>query len=86
MFRSRTIRAAAALVIVATLSLAPAAYAGCLTEFKFCGDCATKHMYNAMRELDFGGMADAQLEGWDCEIDLFHCVMYAHHHDYTCDV
>ena len=69
---------------VTALALSSSADGGCLVEFETCGQCASRHMYEAISNLDFGEVMDAQIEGWDCEIDLVHCILYAHHHDYSC--
>ena len=79
-----------AMALIAALAIgfvAPASsQAGCLREFGDCGDCAQKAMYDAFRGFKLGDMADAYVDALDCEIDLIHCLLYAHHHDYACSV
>lgn len=79
-----------AMALIAALAIglvAPGAtLAGCLTEFNDCGDCAHKLLFEALRNLRFGDAADAYVYGLDCEIDLVHCLAFAHHHTYECSV
>ncbi len=65
-----------------TVGLAAPADAGCLTEWGRCGDCAERRLYRALRNRDFGEAVDAYVDAADCDIDLFHCLLYAHHHSY----
>ena len=74
------------LLTAAVLSLPGAAAAGCLKEFGKCGDCAEQALERAFWDLDFGGMADAYVDGIDCDLDLMHCIMWAQHHDYGCGI
>jgi len=83
----RLLRAAAlVLAVVITLANAMPAAAGCMVEYDKCGDCARKHLRDAILSLDFGGLEDAYLEGVDCDIDMVHCVMLGMHHDYQCGI
>ena len=67
-------------------TLASSASAGCLREWQDCGECATKAFWRAMGRLDPGGAMDAYVDAVDCDIDLFHCVVLAVHHNYVCAV
>ncbi len=69
-------------VMALTAGLATSADAGCLREWGQCGDCAERKMWDAIMNLDFGQAADAYVDAADCDIDLFHCLVYADHHDY----
>lgn len=74
-----------ALVITgAVLALPRAAEAGCLIEYDTCASCAQQTMRQAMEDYDLLGIRRANLELWDCAIDLSHCVFLAAHHDYVC--
>jgi hypothetical protein len=79
--------AAAILVAAATvLSLPSSAAAGCLREFGDCGDCAEAALGRAFWSLDLGGVADAWVDGIDCDLDLMHCILWGQHHDYDCGI
>ena len=84
----RTGMVAAALIAAMAIGFAAPAssQAGCLSEFGDCGDCAEKAMWAAFRGFDIGGMGDAYVDALDCDIDLIHCLLYAHHHTYVCSV
>jgi hypothetical protein len=77
-------------LLIATVALMPAlaapAEAGCLREWESCGACATKAYWRAVRNLDGKGAADAFTDAIDCDIDLFHCIAMAVHHNYVCAV
>ena len=83
---TRTVVRACALLAVASVSLAGAqpAAAGCLKEYGQCGDCAQEAMVDALFDLDVGGAIDAYVDAMDCDIDLFHCILFDSHHDYSC--
>ncbi|MGD8331416.1 MAG: hypothetical protein PVJ49_18430 [Acidobacteriota bacterium] len=76
--------AAFVLAVVMTLAGTLPAAAGCLSEYDQCGTCARRHLRDAVLDLDAGGIEDAFLEGLDCDIDFVHCLLFGHHHDYTC--
>lgn len=78
--------AVVALLTATVLSLPVAASAGCLKEFGECGDCAEKALERAIWDLDLGGMADAYVDGIDCDIDLMHCLLMGQHHTYSCGI
>ena len=82
------VRSALALLLVAAtmLALPASATAGCLREFGDCGDCAEQALARAFWNLDPGGMADAWVDGIDCDIDLMHCMLWGQHHDYECGI
>ncbi len=72
-------------VTVLTAGLAASADAGCLREYGQCGDCAEQKLWDAIIDRDFRAAAEAYVDGADCDIDLFHCLVYDHHHKYgTC--
>lgn len=79
---------ASALLVVFALSFANAApaSAGCLSEYGDCGDCAKQALRDAFWEGDLEDFMDAYVDGIDCDIDLAHCLLYGHHHDYSCGV
>jgi hypothetical protein len=78
------------ITLLTTLALLPAlsapAEAGCLREWQQCGDCAERAFWAAVRRLDPGDAADAWVDALDCDIDLYHCISMAHHHEYICAV
>lgn len=80
------LRPATALLLAAItlLALPGSATAGCLREFGNCGDCAEQALGKAIRDLDIGGIADAYVDGIDCDLDLMHCLVWGHHHTYDC--
>ena len=69
-------------VTALTAGLAAPADAGCLREYGSCGDCAERKLWRAFRSLNFRKAAEAYVDAADCDIDLFHCLLYAHHHKY----
>ena len=72
-------------VTALTAGLPTPADAGCLREYGRCGDCAKRKLWRAFRNLNFRKATEAYVDGADCDIDLFHCLLYAHHHRYrTC--
>ena len=71
----------AVIAVVAGLATGADA-AGCLREFGQCGDCAEDKLWEGIRNVDLSKVADAYVDGLDCEIDLMHCILYAHHHSY----
>ncbi len=78
-------RLVALVFAVAVVVLAPAsASAGCLTEYNQCEGCAKKTMWEAMKGFDVLGIRQANLELWDCAIDLHHCVFFGQHHSSPC--
>lgn len=83
---TRHVLRAAALMLVLALTFAGTApaYAGCLSEYGDCGDCARKAMIDAILDRDVGGAMDAYVAGADCDIDLIHCILYDSHHRYSC--
>jgi hypothetical protein len=78
--------AALVLAVVMTFASAMPAAAGCLLEYDSCGDCARKHLRDAILGLDVDGLEDAYLEGIDCDIDFVHCLLFGMHHDYGCGI
>jgi len=78
------IAAVGLLVGILALGAVPAAEAGCLSEFRTCGDCAEQRFDNAFWNADFGEMTRAFEDALDCEIDLVHCITFGHHHQYSC--
>ena len=79
--------AAVILLVTASLvSLPGTAAAGCLREFGNCGDCAEAALRSAIWSLDLGGIADAYVDGIDCDLDLMHCILWGQHHNYSCSI
>ncbi|MFQ5742071.1 MAG: hypothetical protein ACE5HV_00625 [Acidobacteriota bacterium] len=73
------------LVVCTTLSgLTRDARAGCLREWKQCGDCFKQKFNKAARGFDLSGIADAYVDAIDCDIDLFHCLVLGSHHTNPC--
>ncbi len=72
------------LAAVTLLSFPSSAAAGCLREFGDCGDCAEQALLEAIWSLDPGGVADAWVDGIDCDLDLMHCILWGQHHEYEC--
>ena len=69
-----------------SMTFVPTAEAGCLLEQSDCEGCAQKAMWQAMKNLSARGIKRANLQLWDCAIDLFHCVLFDSHHNYACAV
>lgn len=83
----RFLRPAALLFAAVMLTLPVAdATAGCLSEYNACTDCARSAMAKAVRSLNPGAVNDAHIQLLDCSIDVWHCVLFASHHDYPCAV
>ena len=83
-------RALAALVAITVaigvvLATPSTAAAGCLREWDDCGECAINAMAESFKNRDFGGFQDAYVDMLDCDIDLIHCIIYAQHHQYSCE-
>lgn len=78
------IAAVGLLVGVLALAAAPAAEAGCLSEYRTCGECAHKRFKGAVWNLDLDEMNRAFEDALDCDIDLVHCLTFGHHHQYSC--
>lgn len=78
------ITAVVTLVTIFSLSSIPAAEAGCLSEYRECGNCANKRFNRALWNLDFDEMSRAFDDALDCEIDLMHCIFFGQHHQYSC--
>lgn len=76
----------ALLIVGASLMMPAVADAGCLTEYNQCEGCARGTMSDAIRNRDLLGIRQANLELWDCAIDLNHCIFFGHHHRYRCSV
>lgn len=76
------------LALLACGSLAPGlvgqATAGCLREWDACGECVRKAARRAVRDADVGELLWAVVDGIDCDIDLYHCVVLGQHHRYVC--
>ncbi len=75
---------ALSLAIAVLASLPGSATAGCLREFGECGDCAEKALKEAIWDLDLGGITDAWIDGIDCDLDFYHCLVWGQHHSYGC--
>ena len=77
-------------MLITTVALLPAftapAEAGCLREWEGCGECANRAYWRALRNLDLKGAGEAFTDAIDCDIDLYHCVAMAVHHNYVCAV
>jgi hypothetical protein len=77
-------------LLITTVALLPAlaapAEAGCIREWEGCGVCATRSYWRAIRNLDLKGAGHAFADAIDCDIDMFHCVAMAVHHNYVCAV
>ncbi len=80
----RVFLVAGLLLVTAAASMPSIAEAGCLTEQRSCRGCARKMLKRAMFRFDAGGVLDANVALWDCDIDLYHCVFFGQHHDTTC--
>lgn len=76
--------ALAAGIALGAMVLAPAAEAGCLTEYNACEGCAKKRMRQGILTGNLFDIRQANLELWDCAIDLNHCIFFGQHHDYKC--
>lgn len=73
------------LVAIVAVAAAPSeAAAGCLSENDACQQCARESLKDAMLRFDLSGIRSANLELWDCSIDLYHCVFFGDHHSYRC--
>lgn len=73
------------MLALATLMLVPAqASAGCLSEYKTCSDCAKKSLRHATLDGSVSGIVAANMELWDCSLDLNHCIFFGRHHEYGC--
>jgi len=75
-----------ALIAVVALSglLAQTAEAGCLIEHDQCAGCARDALWTAMKHFDLNGIRRANLQLWDCSIDLYHCILFDSHHKAPC--
>ncbi len=73
-----------AMVLVVMLVVPLYAEAGCLGEHSECRKCARQALRRSVWRLDLGGIRDANIAMWDCDIDLYHCVLLGSHHDFAC--
>ena len=82
MYRTRLLPAILAATMV--VSMPSRAEAGCLSEHDGCVQCARRLLRSAMLRFDLGGIRAANVALWDCEIDLYHCVLFGQHHETSC--
>jgi hypothetical protein len=76
----------AAMLVVLAAVVPQFAEAGCLGEDSACRDCARKMLKRAMWRFDLGGIRDANIAMWDCDIDLYHCILFGQHHEGSCAI
>lgn len=85
--RTRLFPVLVLLVAVATsMIFVPTAEAGCLMEQLECSACAQNALRRAMWRLSAKGIVLANVQLWDCSIDLFHCLLLGQHHNSVCAV
>ena len=82
----RGVLVAGLLLVIASATLPGAAEAGCLTEQRSCRDCASRMLKKAMFRFSPSGILDANVALWDCDIDLYHCVIFGQHHGAPCAI
>lgn len=82
----RAVLFAGLLLVVAGAALPSVAQAGCLSEQRSCRDCASRMLKKAMFRFSLSGILDANVALWDCDIDLYHCVIFGQHHGTACAV
>jgi hypothetical protein len=58
--------------------------AGYLTAHNGCRQCARQMLKRAMWRFDVFGIKDANVATWDCDLDLYHCVLFGQHHEASC--
>ena len=74
----------AVLVVLVSSTLPGTAQAGCLTEQRSCRNCASRMLKKAIFRLSPIGILEANAALWDCDIDLYHCVIFGQHHGTAC--
>lgn len=82
----RAVLVAGLLWVVASSALPNIAEAGCLTEQRGCRRCASRMLKKAMFRFSAIGILEANVALWDCDIDLYHCVILGQHHGAKCAV
>ena len=82
----RALLVTSVLLITASALLPGVAEAGCLTEHRGCRDCASRMLRRAMFRFSASGVLDANVALWDCDIDLYHCVVLGQHHGAACTI
>ena len=82
----RAVLVAGLFLVMASATLPNVAEAGCLTEQRSCRNCASQMLKTAIFRLDPWGVLDANVALWDCDIDLYHCIIFGQHHEATCAV
>jgi len=77
----------AGVFLVATSTVLPrVAEAGCLTEQRSCRSCASRMLKKAMFRFSARGILAANVALWDCDINLYHCVIFGQHHGTACAI
>lgn len=82
----RSVLVAGLFLVAASMTLPGVAQAGCLSEQRTCRDCASRMLKKAMFRFSPSGILDANIALWDCDIDLYHCVIFGQHHGTACAV
>lgn len=85
--RKGSLVALAAAAILATVFMVQASIdPGCLAEQEYCTGCARARLKRAILSFDFREIRLANLDFWDCSIDLYHCIALGDHHQYACEL
>lgn len=82
----RAVLVAGLLLVIVSSALPSVAEAGCLTEQRGCRSCASRMLKKAMFRFSVIGILEANVALWDCDIDLYHCIILGQHHDAACAV
>lgn len=82
----RDVLVAGLFLVTASVMLSRVAEAGCLSEQRSCRACASRMLKRAMFRFDARGILDANVALWDCDIDLYHCVIFGQHHEAVCAI
>lgn len=80
----RVVLVAGVFLVLAATSLPSVVEAGCLSEQRGCRACASRMLKKAMFRFSVSGILDANVALWDCDIDLYHCIIFGQHHEATC--
>ncbi len=75
-----------ALFVIGGTLLPATAEAGCFGELDSCMNCARKYLWEGIKGLSASLIRDANVMMWDCNLDVYHCIILGKHHRYGCAI
>ncbi len=75
-----------ALLVIGSTLVPATAEAGCFAELDSCMSCARKYMWEGIKGLNPSLIIDANIMMWDCNLDVYHCIVLGKHHRYGCAI